>query len=77
MGRIIKLAIQWDGYTRYLDIFPPIRVDIANLNSLEFTSGETYQPYGPFEKITRHLNLSEPCTSLDRVKYDWTNEQIT
>ena len=77
MGRVVKLTIEWDGSTRYLDVSPPTRVDVLTLNSLEFTSGEPYQPYCPFGKITRQLKLSGPCTSLDRVKYAWTNEQIT
>ena len=77
VGRVVKLAIEWDGSTRYLDVSPPTRVDVLTLNSLEFTSGEPYQPYCPFGKITRQLKLSEPCTSLDRVKYAWTDEQIT
>ena len=74
VGRVFKLVIQWDGSTRYLDVSPPTRVDVLTLNSLEFTSGEPYQPYCPFGKITCQLKLSEPCTSLDRVKYAWTNE---
>ena len=77
MGHIVKLAMQWDGSTRYLDILPPTRVDVMTLNSLDFTSGEPYQPYCPFGKITRQIKFSEPCTLLDRVKYAWTNEQIT
>ena len=77
MGRIVKLEIAWDGSTRYLDILPPTKVDVATLSSLEFNSGEPYQPYNPFGKTTHHPRLSEPCTSLDRVKYAWNNEQIT
>ena len=76
VGCRVKLAIEWDGSTRYLDVIPPTRLDVSTLNSLEFTSGETYQPYCPFGKITRQLKLSEPWTSLDRVKYDWTDEHI-
>ena len=52
-------------------------MDVATLSSLEFTSGEPYQPYSPFGKNTCQLRLSEPCTSLERVKYAWTNDQIT
>ena len=48
VGRIVKLAISWDGSTRYLDISPPTKVDAATLSSLEITSGEPYQPYSPF-----------------------------
>ena len=77
MGRIVKLSISWDRSTRYLDILPPTKVDVATLSSLEFTSGEPYQPYSPFGKTTRQIRLSEPRTSLDRVKYAWNNEQIT
>ena len=40
--RIVKLAIAWDGSTRYLDISPPTKVDVTTLSSLEFTSGEPY-----------------------------------
>ena len=75
--RVVKLAIEWYGSTRYLDVSPPTRVDFLTLNSLESTSGEPYQPYCPFGKITRQLKLSGLCTPLDRVKYVWTNEQIT
>ena len=74
---IIKLAIAWDGSTRYLAILPPTKVDVATLSSLEITSGEPYLPYSPFGKTTCQFRLSEPCTSLDRVKYAWTNERIT
>ena len=48
VGRHVKLAIEWDGSTRYLNFMPPTRVDVSYLNSLEFTSGETYHPYCPF-----------------------------
>ena len=34
VGRIVKLAIVWDGSTRYLDISPPAKVDVATLSSL-------------------------------------------
>ena len=77
VGRVVKLAIEWDGSNRYLDVSPPTRVDVLTLNYLELTSGEPYQPYCPFGKITRQLKLSEPCTSLDRVNYALTDEQIT
>ena len=77
VGRRVKLAIEWDGSTRYLDVMPPTRVDVSTLNSLEFTSNEPYQLYCPFGKITRQLKFSDPCTSLDRVKYAWTDTQIT
>ena len=77
VGRIVKLAIEWYGSTRYLDISPHTRVDVATLNSLEFTLGDPCQPYSPFWKINLQLKLSKPCTSLDRVRYAWTNEQIT
>ena len=77
VGCIVKLVIEWYGSTRYLDISPLTRVDVATLNSLEFTSGKPYQPYCPFGKTIRQLKLSEPCISLDRVKYAWNNEQIT
>ena len=69
VGRLVNLAIEWDGSTRYLNVRPPTKVDVLSLSSLEFTSGEPYQPYSPFEKINRQLNLSEACTSLSRVKY--------
>ena len=62
VGRIVKLSIAWDGSTRYLDILPPTKVDVATLSSLDFTSGEPYQPYSLLGKTTRHLRLSEPCT---------------
>ena len=77
VGRLVNLAIEWDGSTRYLNVTPPTRVYVSSLSSLEFTSGEPYQPYSPFEKITGQLKLSEACTSLSRVKYAWTDEQIT
>ena len=77
VGRRVKLAIEWDGSTRYLDVTPPTMGDVSTLDSLEFTSGEPYQPYSPFGGITRQLKLKEPCTQLYRVKYAWTEEQIT
>ena len=77
VGRVVKLTIEWDWSTRYLDVAPPTRVGVLTLNSLEFTSGEPYQLYCMFGKITRQLKLSEPCTSLGRVKYAWTDEHIT
>ena len=69
VGRLANLAIEWDGSTRYLNVTPPTRVDVLSLSSLEFTSGEPYQPYSTFEKITRKLKPSEACTLLSRVKY--------
>ena len=51
--------------------------NVSTLDSLEFTSCEPYQPYSPFGKITCQLKLKEPCTPLYRVKYAWTEEQIT
>ena len=77
VGHRVKLEIEWYGSTRYLDISPPTKMDVATLSSLEFTSSEPHQPYSPFGKITRQLKLFEPCTSLDRVKYAWTDTQIT
>ena len=39
VGRVVKLAVEWDSSTRYLDVSSPTRVDVFTLNSLEFTSG--------------------------------------
>ena len=47
VGCIVNLAIAWDGSTRYLDILPPTKVDVATLIYLEITSGEPYLPYSP------------------------------
>ena len=44
VGRIVKLAIAWYGSTRYPCISPPTKVDVSTLSSLEFTSGNPYQP---------------------------------
>ena len=47
------------------------------MRSLEFTSVDPYLPYVPFGRISRQLKTADPCTSLSRVKYTWTDKQIT
>ena len=37
VGRSVKLGISWDGSTRYLDVTPPTREDVARLGYLQFT----------------------------------------
>jgi len=76
-GRVVNLAIDWDGSTRYLNVRPPTRAEVSSLRSLEFTSGDPYLPYSPSGRISRQLKLMDPCTTLNRVKYIWTDKQIT
>ena len=56
---------------------PPTRVEVSSLRSLEFTSGDPYLPYSTSGRISRQLKLTNPCTLLSRVKYIWTDKQIT